>query len=1226
MQLSSKFLLPTYISVLLFFFQPFVSASEGYVVFELNAPKDTIKAHQNYKYAVEKYEEGNFQEATELFGDAAAKFRKKRMWERAVECHLFEVKARSMNADEEGLIDLCQATLDLSEEKLGAYNPLTGSCYNRLGELYLYAHMHEMADQSFKSALNIYSQGTEPDPLAMAKVYSNLGGLKMNLSEYDSASFFIHQALEIQLELLDSLDWKLLPTYNTYGVLQYYLGNVDQAIYNFDKTLQIRINKYGANHHEVANSFNNLGSAYEKKKEFQRAVDFHQNALDIRRTTLDSLHPNIALSLNNLGNAWYGLGEFEKSNEYHFEALRLRRKIYGENHRAIAMSYANIGHNLVLQDNPDKATYYFRKVIPVMIDLYGTDHLLTSDAYANLGLPFYFSGAYDSAFHYLFKALRIREKINDGVNLSVSRSYNNIGALYKENRDFELALSYYNRSAEIYEILLGENCNPLAGSYNNMGEVYLETGEYDKAYEYFRRSLDIDIANLGPENPQLAGRYLNLGAVTAEIGKHVESLAYNKKALHFHITAYGENNRLASSIYSNMAMDYIELDSLDIALDYLNRSIDILNAFYGKNHYNLSAPYTKRGQLLMEIGDSEEAYANLYSGLAVNYDGETDPDHLELTDIKKIIDKNLFIESLVALTRFHDLNFSENNPGDLLLKNLAIYQLIADISIQLRETYRLERSKLQALQKWDYLYLEAFETAVALYQRSGEERYFNKAFRFAGLKKASALTDAILMAQAMENSGIPDSLIHLEKTLHSSLEGHRQNLLEMDDSNENAEDLATVNKEINSLQIRLNDLYLHIEQTYPEYNNLRSSYPRYMPDEIGSMMDSGTLLLDFILSDSSLYTMVISKDGKWIEKTELSADFEDRVNDFLRSVKKYRVDDYISISEEVYSFVLKPLEKHFMGIEKIITIPDGYLLLLPFGILIKNEEAINSTDLASQNYFIKQFELVSHYSTDLWIRSYQDHILNQADSKAAGFLGFAPVFDQKNKDDEPGITAGPPAENDSSYTHREVMDRMSLQDLPFSELEVDSLVSLFTQFGIKARGVLRSQATEEMFRASSENYRYIHIATHGLINPEKPELSGLVFWKETSDDEDNTPQLLIAEKENDGVIYTKEVYDLKINADLLTLSACETGAGLMIKGEGLLSFVRGFTYAGVPNMLISYWKVNDKTTADFMLDFYKGVLSGDSYPAALRKAKLEAISNRDTSFPALWGNFVLIGY
>ncbi|MCK5136493.1 MAG: CHAT domain-containing protein [Bacteroidales bacterium] len=1215
MQLSRKFLLPVSISVLLFFIQPGAFAFNGY------SPPDTTKAHHIYTKAIEKYEEGDLSEAIGMFDDAARQFRKKKMWERVIDCHLYIIKARSLNADEEGLIDFCRATQELSEEKLGEDHPVTGDCHNRLGELYYYGHQHDLAKKSFESAMKIYSCDPGPESLAMAKLYSNMGGLKMNLSEYDSAKIFIQKALDIQLELLDTLDIKLLHTYNTYGILHYYLGNMDQAIDNFDKTLQIRLNKYGETHHEVAKSYNNLGSAYEKKKAFQRAVDLHQNALNIRRTTLDSLHPNIALSLNNLANAWFGLGEYEKSNEYHFEALRLRRRIFGDDHRDIAMSYANIGHNLLLQDDPVQATYYFRKVVPIMINLYGTDHLLTSDAYANTGLPFYYTGAYDSAFHYLFKALRIRENIQDGINLSVARSYNNIGALYKENRDYELALSYYNKSAEIYEILLGENCNPLAGSYNNIGEVYLETGDLDISYDYFRKSLDIDISNFGPDNPQLAGRYLNLGAVAAEMGRHAESIEYNKKALKYHVSAYGENNTLASSIYSNMAMDYVEMDSLDIALEYLDHAIDILKEIHGENHFGLSSHYTKLGQVLADIGENEEALKIFLKGLSVNYFGEIDVANLEDTDTEKIKDKNRFIESLVAITEFNKSQLSENDRSKLLAKNLILYELIADITVKLRETYKLEISKLQALNEWDYLYSKAFETAAGLYEITGDELDFNKAFRFAGLKKSSALTDAILMSQAMENSGIPDTVVLAEKSLHSRLEGLRQNLLETDNTDVAGDRIKTIENEINSTTIKLNELYIFIEKEYPDYNNLRSRYPEYMPAEISELLDNKTLLLDFIVVESSVYSLVISKKGRWLEKAEVPADFNVRVNDLLRSVKKYRTGDFISQSKEVYNMLLQPLEKHFTGIEKIITIPDSYLLLLPFDILINSENTENNLDLTSQDYLIKRFETVSHYSTDLWVRSYhKNHTESTVDSCFSGFLGFAPVFDASPDNQEVIMT-----ERGSLYTDRAVVDRMSLRELPFSGQEIDTLVSLFSRHGIEARGVLRSEATEEMFRASSGNYKYVHLATHGLINPEKPELSGLVFWKETVDTIGDMSQLLIAEKENDGVLYTKEIYNLDLNASLVTLSACETGAGKLVKGEGLLSFVRGFTYSGIPNMLISYWKVNDKTTVDFMYDFYEGVLSGDSYSAALRKAKLAAISNKSTSFPASWGNFVLIG-
>ena len=1215
MPFNCKSVLPICILPLLFLFQTAVFASEGYI------RPDTTKAHKAYAEAIVNLDEDKYDIAAELFQDAARLFRKKHIWERAIECSLLITKARSLNADEVGLIEFCSETLEFSKQKMGRNHPLTGDCYNRLEELYYQQHLNVPARQCFDNAIKIYSTNPGSGSLAIAKVFSNLGELKMNLSEFDSAEVFLQMALDIQLDLLDTLDPNLLPTYNTFGALHYYLGNHDKAIASFEKTLEIRVNKFGENHSEVAKSYNNLGSAYEKKKEFQKAVNFHKKALNIRQAVLDSLHPHIALSYNNLANAWFGLGEYKKSNEYHYEALRLRLKIHGDSHLDLAMSYTNLGNNMLFQDDPNKALYYFRKVIPIVTSIYGPDHLLTSDAYEHVGLPFYYTGVPDSAFHYLFKALKIRENIQNGINMSVARSYNNIGSLYKENRDYQLALSYYNNSAEIYRIFLGENCYPLAGTYNNIGEVYLETGEYEKSHEYFQKALELNIKNLGPENPKLASRYLNLGAVAAEMGQYHESLAYNRKALQYHVDAYGENNRLASSLYGNMAMDYMEMDSLEKALEYMNHAVSILIGVYGEDHFDLSSHYTNLGKLMANLGNEEDAYLNLLKGLSVNYYGKIDPANLANTDIEMIKEKNRFVESLVALKELNRSHFSSIDSNELLRKNLPIYELIADITVKLRGTYRLEKSKLYALKEWDYLYTEAFETAAGLYELTDEETYFNKAFRFAGLKKTSALTDAILISQAMENSRIPDTIIHIEKSLNSKLEGLRQNLSENDSTIEDIGETKTIENEINSTIIKLNELYLSMEEEYPEYNKLRSHYPDYMPEDIIVLLDQKTLLLDFVVSEYAVYTIVISKEGRWLEKTKVPADFISRVNDLLRSVKKYRTSEFVSSSKEIYGFLLQDLEKHFEGIDKIITIPESYLLLLPFDILINNKEDENKTDLKSHDYLINRFEIVSHYSTDLWVRSrLKSPAAGANDLSISGFLGFAPIFDAHRKDPL-NVMIG----QDTLYTDRAVVDRMSLQELPFSGQEIENIVSLFSASGNKARGMLRSEATEENFRETAKNYKYVHIATHGLINPDKPELSGLVFWKDTSDNSSDLPQLFIADKKNDGVLYTREIYNLDLSADLVTLSACETGAGKLVKGEGLLSFVRGFSFSGVPNMLISYWKVNDKTTAEFMLDFYEGVLSGESYSAALRKAKLAAISNPSTSFPSSWGNFVLIG-
>ncbi len=168
-------------------------------------------------------------------------------------------------------------------------------------------------------------------------------------------------------------------------------------------------------------------------------------------------------------------------------------------------------------------------------------------------------------------------------------------------------------------------------------------------------------------------------------------------------------------------------------------------------------------------------------------------------------------------------------------------------------------------------------------------------------------------------------------------------------------------------------------------------------------------------------------------------------------------------------------------------------------------------------------------------------------------------------------------------------------------------------FGQLTRVYVGEAATEEKVKSSELNQsRYIHFATHGVVNKKLPSLSGLVFGHETETE--------------DGVLYLGEIYNLKLNADLAVLSACETASGKWVEGEGLISFARGFLYAGARNLLVSLWKVSDISTSNVMKEFYQGLLDGKSMAEALKEAKEKMIASEyDLAMPYYWAPFVLIG-
>jgi CHAT domain-containing protein len=194
------------------------------------------------------------------------------------------------------------------------------------------------------------------------------------------------------------------------------------------------------------------------------------------------------------------------------------------------------------------------------------------------------------------------------------------------------------------------------------------------------------------------------------------------------------------------------------------------------------------------------------------------------------------------------------------------------------------------------------------------------------------------------------------------------------------------------------------------------------------------------------------------------------------------------------------------------------------------------------------------------------------------------------------------------------LKRGSFGRLPFSSDEADAIASF-----VPARSLLKATS----FRANRAkavsgelaDYRIVHFATHGLLNSEHPELSGLVL---SLLDKDGRPQ--------DGFLRTHEVYNMRLRAETVVLSACQTGLGKEIKGEGLVGLTRGFMYAGAQRVVASLWQIDDSATAALMTRFYRGMLNDGRRPAAaLRAAQLEMMKQKRWSSPYFWAAFVIQG-
>lgn len=382
--------------------------------------------------------------------------------------------------------------------------------------------------------------------------------------------------------------------------------------------------------------------------------------------------------------------------------------------------------------------------------------------------------------------------------------------------------------------------------------------------------------------------------------------------------------------------------------------------------------------------------------------------------------------------------------------------------------------------------------------------------------------------------------------------------------------------------------------------------------QLQSKLGPETALVSYLISPYNFYIFIVTHEGLEVRyRGKLNSVEINRQIKFLRNGMVYKMNDiYAYNAWELGKILLPKLDKE---ITKLIIIPDGFLNTLPFEVLFDDKVKDNELDnVSAYPFWLKKYDISYAFSATLFLK----HLGKSTQKPAASFLGYAPVFadnDDGAKVNE--VNRGVIASFDQldSVPSRSILNGRYITPIPNTELEVNYLQKIFSEKGLNAKVITRHKATESSFKSENKsNYSIIHFATHGFVNSQQPELSGILFIGDTLTQED-------------GILYSEEILKLKLDVDLVTLSACETGLGKVIEGEGVLGLSRSLTIAGANNLLVSYWKVSDSSTSELMKYFYTEVLEKEEdYAEALRNAKMKLINSNEYAQPYYWSPFVLI--
>jgi CHAT domain-containing protein/tetratricopeptide (TPR) repeat protein len=536
--------------------------------------------------------------------------------------------------------------------------------------------------------------------------------------------------------------------------------------------------------------------------------------------------------------------------------------------------------------------------------------------------------------------------------------------------------------------------------------------------------------------------------------------------------------------------------------------------------------------------------------------------------------------------------------------------------------------------------------------------YAAEAFKITEQSRARSLLDLLSETNAAVTEGIPADLL---KRKQDNLE-RQQEIAEqltgisisVDSNKKKPSDLED---ELEKLQTDFDTIENQIRTASPRYANLTAGKPLSLAEVQSGVLDDQTVLLEYSLGSEASYLWTVNKSGVSLYKLasrsvleKLATDFRaqlipsklqrrivgiDVMSDSQRglgvSATPFAEDAaaFVTASSALYKAVIEPAGS-VLGEKRLLVVADGALNYVPFEALVN---AAAGADYSSLPYLIKSNEIVYAPSasvvgairqaggnrTGKAILVLADPVFNSSDARAKGATGSATTADTRGLGIQSALTdvAGPDGTANAAPAK---MLGLPLARLAGTRTEAEQIVKLAKASGAQADMWLDLDASEDNLDARDvSKYRILHIATHGLLNAERPQFTGMVLS-------------LIGNKNEDGFLRTDEVFNLRLGAPLVMLSACETGLGREKRGEGVMGLTRAFMYAGAPTVGVSLWSVADKSTAELMTDFYKRLLTssatnpnGAPASAAMRDAQLAMIAGKKYSAPFYWAPFVLVG-
>jgi len=823
-------------------------------------------------------------------------------------------------------------------------------------------------------------------------------------------------------------------------------------------------------------------------------------------------------------------------------------------------------------------------------------------ALTNIGVVYNQLGERQKALDYLNQALALHRLVGD--RREEARTFTYMGFASSGLTERLKALEYFNQALRLSEAL-GDTSGE-AYSLGHISAIYNALGESQKALDYLNRALVKSRAS--GDRARIAWVIAITGGMHNQLGDGARALEYLNEALPLY-KALGDRNSEGLTL-TNIGSAYVVLRDWPKALEYFNLALPVVKTIDDR-HWTEAMVLSSIGRAKNGLGNSQEALQYLNEGLALHkslnnriweahtltdlgvaYDSLGQPEkaldyfNQALTLTRAIAHLNGQASNLLRIARL------ERNRG-----NLSEARQRIEMALDLNESLRTRVVNQDARTSFSAFRREYYEFYIDLLMRMGHDA---EALQANERARARGLLETLTESRVDIRQGVDAQLLERERALQRQIndEELRRVRLQKDQP-----ELEQIEKRLNQLLTDYNTVQAEIRVRSPRYAALAHPVPLTARDIQQQILDDRTMLLEYALGAEKSYLWVVTQSelkSFVLPKRAVIEAAARRVYDLLLVSNKTQARRPTELALAEFSRMILGPAASLLKKERIVIVADGALEYVPFTAL--------SIDSAYEP-LIARHEVISLPSA-----SVLDALRRENRQRAPEAL--AVLADAVFQSDDSRFKAHASPGADRGELMRSAADTgvFNFPRLPFSRREAEAIVAKAGEpRSLKALDFTASRET--VFNTKLDQYRIIHFATHALLNSQHPALSGIVL---SLYDEQGRPI--------DGFVRAHEIYNLKLNADLVVLSACRTALGSEIKGEGLVGLTRGFMYAGTPSVVASLWDVRDEATSELMSRFYEKMFKDRMKPAAaLRAAQVSMWKERRWSTPYYWAGFILQG-